>query len=315
MKRYLINAISLLLLSVICFGCGKEEAQLLPTEGNEGYTLPQGNHDYDTRILNYYKKYGTYFLYEFSDKEAYWTPSGYKNAVKQGQYWSDGFEMKAADQGFIGQQLDLFESQCLNLYSEKFLKAFLPSKILLCSEVDSIYNEFDFSTSPATVVKGMTSVAAWYNYNNLLLNYGNSKVLTITPAEKKLYLAKVNLSLINSITEAKKTAPSTAFAGSANYAIAPTSDADAYAKGMLTPYYNGPTATSDWYLYLQAMVSFSEDNLNRMPDSWDTSFTGILNPAKDVNGIIKRRYDLVRNYFRENYNVDLQLIGNAAQAN
>ena len=40
--------------------------------------------------------------------------------------------------------------------------------------------------------------------------------------------------------------------------------------------------------------------------NWDD----ILNPAKDVNGLLKKRYDMVRDYFIENYNMDLQKIGN-----
>ena len=64
------------------------------------------------------------------------------------------------------------------------------------------------------------------------------------------------------------------------------------------------------------MIGYSEEFLTREPqytsdyDDTEKNFDGILNPAKDVNGLLKKRYDMVRNYFIENYNMDLQSVGN-----
>ena len=60
----------------------------------------------------------------------------------------------------------------------------------------------------------------------------------------------------------------------------------------------------------------TEEFLTRVPEynnNWDSTsknWDGILNPVKDVNGLLKKRYDMVRNYFIENYNMDLQKVGN-----
>jgi hypothetical protein len=35
-----------------------------------------------------------------------------------------------------------------------------------------------------------------------------------------------------------------------------------------------------------------------------------LNPTNDQLGMVKRKYDILINYFKNNYNVDLQAIGN-----
>ena len=73
----------------------------------------------------------------------------------------------------------------------------------------------------------------------------------------------------------------------------------------------------DWQSFLLMMVCCSEEFLTRTPEyssDWDytmANWDGLLNPVKDVNGLLKKRYDLVRNYFIENYNMDLQKVGNA----
>ena len=64
------------------------------------------------------------------------------------------------------------------------------------------------------------------------------------------------------------------------------------------------------------MVTCSEEFLTRTPEfnsDWDyteKNWDGLLNTVKDVNGLLKKRYDMVRNYFIENYNMDLQKVGN-----
>ncbi|PUZ24251.1 hypothetical protein GA0116948_107160 [Chitinophaga costaii] len=312
MNRY-IKYMSLLVLVISVASCKKSEGRLTPTTINDGYTLPQGTHDYDTLIQSYFDKYHSYFLYNFSEKDAYWTPTGYKNAtLGTSGYWSNGFEMTPALDPYIKAQLSLFDVSCLRFYSDTFLKAFLPVKILLCSEVDSVYNNYDFSTSPPTITKGTKHVGAWYNYDNICINYGNERVLSMSQADSLAYLTKVNLIFIKSIIGRGITSPIEEFTEQTNYTSTPTSMLDAYSKGMLTPYYNGPTATSDWYQYLLAMTTVSETTLHTAAlSTYDATFTGILNSKKDANGIIQKRYNIVRNYFITTYNVDLQAIGNA----
>ena len=41
------------------------------------------------------------------------------------------------------------------------------------------------------------------------------------------------------------------------------------------------------------------------------TYVGILNPVKDVNGLIRKKYEILVNSFKENYGIDLQAIGDA----
>jgi len=301
-----------ILLTVALFSCTKKEAALTASEGNQGYTVPQGSNDYDTTIVNFYNKYGTYLLYNFTDKDTYWTPNGWKNATPStttAGLWSAGYEVTKADPLYIKKQLNLLDSNWFRFYSDKFLNEFLPVKIMLCSKVDSVYPIFVFTT-PITYNKGVKAVAAWYNYDNICVNNGRSVIDSMTAADKKVYLAKANLIFAQSIIGRNLVKANTTFANIANYTTTINTTALRYAQGIIN--HTTSTPDGDWGAYILAMVSTSETNLNVSTANTDATFKGILNATKDVNGKIRSRYNLVRNYYITNYNVDLQAVGNLA---
>ncbi|WP_420712332.1 hypothetical protein [Pedobacter sp. SL55] len=87
----------------------------------------------------------------------------------------------------------------------------------------------------------------------------------------------------------------------------------AYGKGIIPSYTSSITPVSDWNAYVMAMVTLSEADLNRSVANTNTSPVGILNPTKDTNRLIQKRYNIVRNYFINTFQVDLQAIGNKAR--
>lgn len=297
------------LLAVVLFSCAKKEAALTPSEENQGYIVPQGNSDYDATIVTFYNKYGTYLLYNFTDKDTYWTPSGWKNATLNNAttgFWNPGYEVVKADLSYVKKQLVLLDSSWFRFYSDKFLNEFLPVKIMLCSKVDSVYSTL-LGFNPLTYNKTAKAVAAHYNYDNICVNNANAAIDNMTAADKKIYLAKINLIFAQSIIGrnlAKATGP---FASIANYTGAINTTALRYAQGIIN--HTSPTADGDWGAYILAMVSTSETNLNVSTANTDATFKGILNATKDANGRIRTRYNIVRKYYISNYNVDLQAIG------
>lgn len=311
MKNKLYFSLYILLIATL-FSCTKKEATLTPSEGNQGYIVPQGNNDYDATIVNFYNKFGTYLLYDFTDKDTYWTPNGWKNATLSTTtpgFWNPGYEMTKADPLYIKKQLALLDTTWFRLYSDKFLNEFLPVKIMLCAKVDSVYAIFIFTT-PITYNKGVKSVAAWYNYDNICVNNASAAIDAMTAADKKVYLAKVNLIFVQSIIGRNLVKANTTFTGIANYTGIINTTALRYAQGIIN--HTTSTPDGDWGAYMLAMVSTSDINLNVSTANTDATFKGILNATKDVNGKIRSRYNLVRNYYISNYNVDLQVIGNLA---
>lgn len=312
MKSYIAFA-GMLLLSGLFTGCAKEAADTTPSGIIDTYTLPQGNHAFDAQIMSYYQKYGSYLLYKFSDRDAYWTPTAYTKPVASSSgAWSAGVDVDMADTNYIAAQISLIQEKWFSYYSDAFLKKFLPSKILLCSKIDSIYNGYVF-TPVFAYIKNAKPIAANYSYDNITVNFGRDTINSFTELNKRDFLTKVNVEFIKSIGSRTLSVPPTTFTGLANYAATYTSQAAAYAQGILLPYYNGLSAQADWNAYMLAMVTYSEDELNASVANYDMTARGMLNVTKDTNGKIKTRYNMVRNYFINQYQVDLQKIGNAAR--
>lgn len=294
--------------------CKKEEAALTPSGIVDGYILPQGNNAFDNTIVDYYNKYNTYLLYKFTYEDIYWTPTGYTVPTLYGTYWSWGHEVAMAEEAYIPAQLALIKSSLFDLYPDKFLKKFLPGKILLCSKVDSIGTGYDSNYQSYKIQK---SIGAYSYYNTICVNYGNSSVTTMTAADKVAFLKKVNTMFIENIISRSLTTPTLDFINTADYATAMTLYTQSLGKGIIINY-SGPTALADWNAYIRAMMTLSETQLNMqvaMPSQYEypaPTSLGILNPSKDINGQVKKRYAIVRNYFISEYGIDLQTIGNAS---
>ena len=289
--------------------CYKKEDAITPTTEDHGYKVPQGNHGYDDYIVNFYQKYGKYLLYEFTDKDVYWTPTTWKVATLANGVWLNGPEMVKADPAYVGDQLKLIDTTWFRYYSDAFLKTFLPVKIMLCKSVDSVYLTI-VSASPVVFGRGVGSVAAWFNYDNISVNYGNSTAATLTAAQVKKIGAKMHLIFMQSIKERNLVTATSNFAAVANYGTTLSSQAIAYQQGIISPYASTPTANLDWANFMIAMVTMNETALKTSTAATNTTFWGILNATKDPNGRIRQRYSMVRNYYIEKYNVDLQAIGN-----
>lgn len=307
----LLNTAGVLLIVALCATACKKEGALTATPDETGYSVPQGTKGYDTTILNLYNKYGTYFLYRFSDKDTYWTPTGWKNStVDTNGLWSTGYLVTTADTGYVAKQLGLVNKLWLTYYSDVFLKKFLPAKIMLCASLDSIWSVTLFN--PTRYIKNVKIVAGYYNYDNISVSYGSSAVTTMTASDSIKFLAKVNLVFMQSIAARNLSAPTNAFSSIPTYANTFANQAAAYAQGIITISYNPRSPQLDWNAYIEAMVSRSETNLNKSTPNTDVSYMGILSATKDSNGKIRQRYNIIRNYFITNYGVDLQAIGNAA---
>lgn len=294
--------------------CKKEE-KLQPSEESQGYILPQGNNEFDKTITNYFDKYGSYILYKFSDRDAYWTPSGWKNTRynEATKAWTTGFLVKPAEEQYIPAQLSLIQTCWFGYYSDAFLKAFLPAKILLCAAVDSSWLKYDFSTTPITILQLDKAVGAWFNFDNICVNYGSNAIENMTSLDSATFIYKVNNMFMKNIFGRNPIAPPADFVKVTSYTTNFANQPAAYDAGAITNYY-GAGAVQDWEEYILAMTGYPESVLNTSAPNTTKSFVGILHPTKDRFGKIRQRYDIVRNFFINNYNVDLQQIGNASIA-
>lgn len=317
MYKNLRISLSILAGILVLLQACKKEAALVASNQNFGYTVPQGNHTYDKTIVDIYNKYGVNLLYKFTDKDTYWTPTGWKNSILSPttpNSWSTGYLVTQADTtsaDYITRQLGIVNKLWFGFYSDKFLKQFLPVKIMLCNTVDSVYSKVVSFSPTITYARVDTYVGAWFNYDNLCVAYGNASAATLVQKDSIAFAKKVNLIFMQSINTRNLSAPTTDFTAITNYGVTYTSTATAYTAGIIAPY-STASPQLDWSQYMQAMVTCTEATLNKSQANTISSFTGILNATKDTNGKIRQRYNIVRNYFINTYGVDLQAIGNYA---
>ncbi len=333
--------------AILLVACNYEEDELVATNELTSYQLPQGNHDYDQTILDFYKKYGVYLLYDFSEKDAYWYVSGWNKFEEKEEYTSavagGKYLVTPADQNYVKQQLQMLDELWFSKLSDKAKKELLPVKILLCDKVDSCYVTIQYNYVWTPVFSYTTEsvthkddVKVWYNYDNICVGWGNSTITSMTDADKHAFMAKLFHQWPEYIAERTVAGPSEEFATSINYDDIGNISyiKDCCAAGILTESYS-KSPVNDWRKFIIGMLLFSEDWLydETTPepgqyDGWTNfayasygsyylheaaDYRGLLSSVKDTNGILKRRYQIVRQYFIDNYGLDLQAIGNAQQ--
>lgn len=317
--------------------CDYSEDALEPSGIASAYTLPQGDHAYDQTIVDFYKKYGSVILYKFTDKDAYWTPTGWKMYQLNEESPSasvTGPTLTCANEAYVAQQLQLLNEVWFSKFNDKMLKEFLPTKILLCDQLDSCYVKikWDFSVTPVAQIPDPHAdpVPAWYNFDNIAVAYGNANIGNMTAKEKARLQDRI-MHLWPEYICTNLLKPTEEFANSAAYGAFPSSASyikDCCALGILSETYSA-SAASDWRKFMIMMLNYPESLLNDANitvgqwDGWThpeygassiheaKDYQGILTSVKDTNGLVLKRYKMVRQYFIDNYGFDLQSVGNA----
>lgn len=315
--------------------CDYSEDALEPSGIASAYTLPQGDHAYDQKIVEIQKKYGTSLLYKFNDKDAYWSPTSwscYEYNEETPNYSKAGLTCTPANEAYVGQLVDMLEEVWFSRFNDKFLKEYLPQTILLCDQHDSCWvktnSTFDWSTSPVTITytyeEMKQEVPAWYIFNHISVAYGNSSVTTLSEA-KKTTMLKYILHLWGEYIKTNFVKPTEEFTKAVAYgAFSPSNN---YGKvccgdyGILSQTY-AATPENDWIQFMYMMMIYPETWLNdETAPEWGNYdgfgysneaklFRGILTSKKDTKGLLKKRYDMVRQYYIDNYDFDLQSVGN-----
>lgn len=313
--------------------CNYHEDDLQPSGELTSYQLPQGSSEADKTIRQFHADYGKYILYDFEDKDVYWTPTSWNDGepTSETSEGRPGYFVKRADTQYVPQQIALLDEIWFSLCSEEAKKKLLPTLIFLCSEVNTLVSRYVFTPSFHMEYLPMP-IGAKYNYAGISVPYGSESILSVTAEEKKQLQRNIIDEWTSYIAERIVTTPAD-FIAMVNYSDKSVSQAyspiDCCAVGTLEAGYSGPDQ-KDWPRYLKMIIMFPESYLTEDPgdisswSSWtqydsnlgasvfnyDKNFHGILHPTKDTRGMVKKRYDFVRKYFIDHYGIDLQGIGN-----
>ncbi|MDR1274075.1 MAG: hypothetical protein LBK12_05955 [Odoribacteraceae bacterium] len=321
MKRITI----LLLLAWAAAACYKEETLTRtgePENVYSEYTLPQGNHPYDTDILDFFRQYSTLILYKYEPHDIFWNEATsigpFKWHPEDPATSAQGYYYTLASEEYIGDQLDLIRNKFFRHFSRpEVLKTLLPKKIFLADTFG-----IQYLTWAGNIPSGKGSfytVNAYMGIDYMLFSFGGLRLATMTAAEKNTYKYDAFNNFFTKLTALGKLAPPAAFSASTVYTNAWPPAADKGGMGVM-PNQNGSlNPTSDWNAYVSVILRTPYNELIAQPTLSDTGlpsttvFTGYLHPDIDINGKIREKYDIMLAYFNETFGIDLQGIGNDSE--
>ncbi|MDR0544714.1 MAG: putative zinc-binding metallopeptidase [Odoribacteraceae bacterium] len=304
----IIIAAALLLLAPCHVACNGEE-DLIPRVDPENVygdpTLPQGDHDYDAFILDFFRKYNTLMLYKYDPQDIYWniTNNSFIPVVRDsvGNVAVAGYVDTPADENYVGEQIELIREKFLAHYPDDFLREMLPKKIFLLRS---------FVEVSKTNVATDRAPAAGIDY--LLFQWGGEEIRSIAPAQVNDFKSKASEVFLRRLVASGKIQRDPAFLSITNYGTPGSGNAARLENGFITP--SAITEAADWDAYLYAIVYTPYDTLVKPRGSLSaTDFVnrrGVLTPEYDVSGKIRQKYWAMVDYFKDAFNVDLQAIGN-----
>ena len=285
----------LTLFVLVAAGCYKEdspEPSLEPEAIYGKYTLPQGNHDYDSEISEIYRKYGTLMLYRFEDKDFWWAVSSdIRWKYQEGIGTVGGYEATPADERYVGQQLELIKSKFLNYFPESFLNKALPLKMLLMSDLNYVPSQDNKPTDEARQFRHV-----YWGYDYLGVNWGNENILTMTAAERNAFKSEICYLLLENFYKKTNESPVNFFSISSYASGAGTSPEDGFIDASAN------TPEKDWLSFIKVIVSTPYEDMDAYFDDWyDFGFGA---------GKVRQKYNIVIDFFKQTYQIDLQAIGN-----
>ena len=290
------QSILYIVLALTLAACGNEDP-VKPTNGSEEivgpHTLPQGNHPYDKTIREVYDKTGSLLLYKFSDTDFAWGST-------QSFLWSknrmqdEGYLYALPEEAQVGEQVSLLKTQFLDLFPTEFLKKHLPLRILLCGKL--FYLEGGYTEVPTE--EDYKRINAFEGYEYFAVNWGSSELPQMTKEQKDQFRQDMCTLLLRRIYPdvnkgaARESIPQ-AFTAVSAYG---SNIEGSLAEGFLNSAHKS-SEREDWFDYLKTIVSTPLAKLE--------ASDGVLS-----HELVRRKYDIVIRYFKEQFNVDLQRIGN-----
>lgn len=300
MKYRLIFVICCLMLFVRCYN---EDALVSSGIAELKYTLPQGNHDYDDKIMDWFERCGFYILYKFEPKDVYWNLKDWQELEKD-TIWKTyhGINAVPAEEAYAGKLLDVVERRFLNFYPDTMLRRCMTMKLLLCSKLE------------VGAGSGVSARSFRTGFDYLAVNYGSEQIEQLTPHQIDLLKDTMHLSFLARLTANKKIEMSEEFLAISDYKKKPIIDTVQYSLGFLSKSSGEKSKDDDWEEFVKAIVKNPYEYLTAEPKDKDyRTFQGILHEKKDVKKKIRQKYDILIRYFKEAYGIDLQAIGNSKE--
>lgn len=294
--------------AVALASCGNEDELTEPTVLPLDYTLPQGGTDAatDARIVGLYEKYGTYFLYDYSHDDLTYTIVGSGGGGMLNQ-----LDIEKPETNYVGKQLDLLEKVFFHFYPEDFLKKNLPYKVFLAKSV-----KWELPWAPGTFTEWPTT----YGDNSLICAWCDARLESLTTTDLYNYFNFINRDYLSWMLGQGKLSFPEAF-----YEVSDYSE-DVYAS--MYEYYSYPDECfEEWVMKPEQQMlekGFLQDNYSyNISSARSTDISNYLTFMRYFAPdspqwqyflqfpLVKMKYDLLRQYMKENYGWDPATMGTA----
>lgn len=277
------------------------------------------------RIQELFNKYGSYFIYDFEEKDAFWTKyTGQANAS------STIYVVTRGEASHVDAMLDYINDIWLKYIPDDVLaKGGIPYRVFLA---DSMYYYRDWGG-------GQHSAPMLYNHympsgGNSIIISGLNKVETFTEEEKKAERIALISDLFNYYTSSGVLGFPQEFYDLTDYENEPHStyglhpqygywtyymsdeDLEAYRNRGFLPNYNdnyGYISISEWFSRYSESYSTWAPATNKTNDL-KSYLTMIFKCSDEYMAdylkypLIKQKWDILLNYYKSNYNLDLRAI-------
>ncbi|GHT62156.1 hypothetical protein AGMMS50239_14720 [Bacteroidia bacterium] len=316
MQKILYTLIGLC--SVLLFSCNEDTPIGPPLPIEPDYPLPQGNASQvaNSRIQEIYDIYGSYLLYEFTDKDLNWSiASGSSSALNL-------LGIKS-DPEYVEDMVKLLDEYWLQYIPDHLLKGkWLPYRVFMADTIKR-------PRLPASAYSPMQRNENFFSYNitgmSLAISGVNIDLRTLDAAEKKSLKNKLQFIAWKYYSDKKiidVTDLPEEWDKLADYTTAVTV-ANAPSRGFIPQL----TVTASSVFNLTAPVVFpsgvasnwfqSASTRNKENDvfAFITQITQKtdeeIQPLLDSNPVIRQKYDIIIAYILEKYGIDIRAIGNA----
>lgn len=256
------------------------------------YDMQEGESEVDDRILEMYKQYGTYILYDYARLDFYYG-------------LSTDYIYKCPKQEYVEDMLDLVQKIWLDFFPTEFHQKYLPYKLFFSEKLE--VENWDGTMLEYYVCEGDKSFA---------LGYCSDVLREMTPADKLKYKNMLHYQLWKSWYKNRLEFPEKFFELSDYTKAAVSNDVDSpdytRTRGFVAKRLLEYDIETEWCLYTnwQTGLLDKNDDLNsflimlvtRTKADWEADLQYEL---------VKKKYDILRDWFQEKYNFDITKIGDA----
>ena len=283
MKTKIIFGITLAYCLAAC--SGNDDVEMF-SPWTEEYELPQGLSDADDRIEEYYKRYGTYILYNYTDEDFYYELGG-MNVVH-----------KLPDPMYVGDMLDLLEDIWFDFYPEDFHKKYMPLKIMLADYIASV-DSYTGTIYPMFLLSGSSCQG---------FGFCSDTLKKLSPATKLEFKSTLHMALWQRWVEQMEFPEEFFSVSDYSHATVLDPSSEDYARNRGFVAYIG----YDWSLYPDGLTGQLDKKMDVTSFLMNMIVRTSMQWKDDLQWpLVKQKYDILRNFLQDTYGFDIQKVGDA----